>query len=219
MRQSDTAIGIVGLVARQVEQQLVGRADGQELGNIARLLGEELHRGADAAGLGMADQGLDRGQPRNADVDRQLVAFGLHRAVPGDQGRCLEAELRHHIKLGAAALGEGVFPSQRFADVLVGDVGAAFGMAGDADTADAVLVEKAGLEQGHGAVELADRIVDRAGERHDLGHTDLTGEGLQPVVELRLRRDRARREMGHRLEALITQAPADGDRIGEVRAG
>src|SRR3546814_13429606 len=76
----------------------------------------------------------------------------LVRSVPGDDRCRLEAELGGDVELRVAALGEGVLPGQRRLQRGRRDVGAALGMAGDADGLDAVLVEQAGLEDRHGAV-------------------------------------------------------------------
>src|SRR3546814_1958915 len=44
----DAAVRVVGLVAGEVEQQPVGRVHRHQLGDVARLAGQEAHGGADA---------------------------------------------------------------------------------------------------------------------------------------------------------------------------
>src|SRR5690606_8289704 len=72
----DAAVGIVGLVVGQVARDLVGHAGGHQLGDVGGLTRDHAHGGADTTSGGVRQQGLDGGEAGDADVDRQLVAFG-----------------------------------------------------------------------------------------------------------------------------------------------
>src|SRR3546814_13236761 len=99
---------VVGLVAAEVEQQPVGRVHRHQLGDVARLAGQEAHGGADAAGLGVVDQSLDGAEAGHVDVDRQAVAGGPTCLVPGGYRWRLEAA-RGGVgdKLAERSVGQG----------------------------------------------------------------------------------------------------------------
>ena len=94
--------------------EIVGRVDGQKLGDVQRLLPDEAGRIADAAHGGIFDQRLDGGRPRHADMDREArcrLARSLLRPI-GD-GRRLEQELGGDEALRCLRLEPGLLQLQR----------------------------------------------------------------------------------------------------------
>ena len=92
-------------------------------------------------------------------------------------------------------------------------------MAGDADMADAVLLDQAALENFDRRREIAHRIVDTAADAQHLFDAAAGGEGCQQLVKLVGIAKRARRQMRHRAHAVIMQSFGNGDGVARVGSG
>jgi len=134
-------------------------------------------------------------------------------------GRRLEAELGRQVELRVTSLGEGVLPGQGLGQSQVGNVGAALRMAGKSDARYSIGIEKACLQELHGALEFADRCVERTAESDHFADTDLALKSLQRFFQVLLACDRAGGEMGCRIKTFILQALGGLDRVGEIRPG
>jgi hypothetical protein len=87
------------------------------------------------------------------------------------------------------------------------DVAVALGVTGHVQVGEARVIEEAAFQKLHGRMVFPARGGDAAAEDKALLHTGLDLVAADPVGKRRGPGDGARREMRHRLEAFVAQAP------------
>jgi hypothetical protein len=92
-------------------------------------------------------------------------------------------------------------------------------MTGDAELRDAVFLEEVGAQYLHRIGEIAYRIADATADQQRFVDLGFILQGFEVVFEELFVRDRARREVGHRLHAFGKQALDRGECVGEIGAG
>src|SRR6266511_2798692 len=87
------------------------------------------------------------------------------------------------------------------------------GIAGDADLADPVTLERAAVDHLDRAAELAGGLLVVAGDDQEALDARLAAEAGEKIVERARARKAARRKMRHRLEARLPQPRCGFDRL------
>ncbi|WP_312858643.1 hypothetical protein [Rhizobium sp. G21] len=117
------------------------------------------------------------------------------------------------------AFGESLLELQRFDRHGFGKVRRAFGVAGDGDVENAVLVEEAGFEHLHGGAEFAGLLVEAAADDQHVLDAGFADGALDALFERDLGGQAARGEMRHGGVAEGRDAAGGGDqRVGGVGA-
>ena len=219
MRTGDRQVGLAVMHLREAGHEIIRRVHAQQLGDVQRLLADEAGRVAYPAHGGIFHQRLDGGGAGNADVDRQVNACGAQPPRPFRHRTRLEQELRCDEAFNAIGLEIGLLLLQRLQQhglaVHLGDVGVAFGVAGDAERRDSVRLEHTGLHQLDRRVILADGL-RRAAAQHQHGVGAGLGQRLDAGAKVGLVTHEAGRHMRNRLEACSLQLPHRLDLGGKI---
>ena len=146
MQALDPTAGIAGAMPGERRDQGVGIRQARELEQVAGLPRQHAHRVADPAQPGVAEQALEGGRAGHADMDRQIAALGADHALPGEQRLGLEHELGDQPHLGRGPPGVVDLLVERDRGAGRAQLPLSFRMPGQADHADAVSLEQAGLE-------------------------------------------------------------------------
>src|SRR5688572_10943845 len=112
-----------------------------QLGDPGAEIAQRAQRNADAAALRIARQRHRIGRARDADVDRELRPGARETGAIVHHPLRRKAELRHHVDAEALLSSELDLALQRLVERVERNARMAFGIAGDADFADAALLE------------------------------------------------------------------------------
>ena len=222
MYMGDVEIGVRGLVRGKLGDDIGGLVGQEQLGDIHGAFLQHLERGADTAGDGELDQGLQLRRARDADMDGQADARVPEAVRPGDDRFGFERELRGQRHLGIGGFREFLFPAQGLVDISAGPVGVdvlvALWVAGNVQTLETGLVKFTRLQELHGTVERAVRLGHAACEQKRLIHIRFALIAGDPIGQRLLVLDDARREVGHHGIAFGLQSLRGGDHILDRRA-
>ena len=83
-----------------------------------------------------------------------------------------------HIKRKPLFSGKVIFLRNRLCQLISADIGATFGMAGNANMGDTIFLDKAGFQHLHGAIKFANRIIHPAANNQHFADISLTSHTL-----------------------------------------